>query len=102
MDRAEKDRIEEIGFQAAWGVGKYIALMICIGFVVTWVLTLTPVGNWTTPLDSTDKSNKHRSGVTLITDYGTGCQYLETNFGGITPRLNADGTQVCDDKGDPA
>ena len=35
------------------------------------------------------------SGVKLITDYGTGCQYLMSPEGSLTPRLNATGKQVC-------
>jgi hypothetical protein len=34
---------------------------------------------------------------TILTDNKTGCDYLET-AGGITPRLNPNGTQVCDRK----
>lgn len=35
-----------------------------------------------------------RSGMVPLTDHLTGCQYLRT-FSGITPRLRADGTQIC-------
>jgi hypothetical protein len=44
--------------------------------------------------DDTD-SKDDRSGLVLYTDYGTGCQYVGTMFGGITPRLDADGKIVC-------
>ena len=37
----------------------------------------------------------YRSGVTLFTDQITGCQYLRTSEGSITPRLNAQGKQLC-------
>lgn len=30
-----------------------------------------------------------------LTDTKTGCQYITTNSGHITPRMHADGTQVC-------
>ena len=36
--------------------------------------------------DDTDTETK-RSGVALVTDYGTGRQYLMTFWGGLTPRL---------------
>lgn len=39
--------------------------------------------------DNTDGAK--RSGMALRTDYGTGCQYLETTEGGITPRLDVNG-----------
>ena len=37
-----------------------------------------------------------RSGMTLYTDYGTGCQYLQAGLGGLTPRLDKEGNHVCD------
>ena len=43
--------------------------------------------------DGTD-GRKHRSGMMLFTDYQTGVQYVGTLQGGLTPRLNADGT-IC-------
>lgn len=58
------------------------------------VLNITGVGNLV-PRDDTD-SQKARSGVRLVTDYGTGCQYLKTREGHITPRLKPDGLPACD------
>ena len=45
----------------------------------------------------TSAEGKH-SELGLKTDYGTGCQYLVTFLGGITPRLDASGKQVCRSK----
>jgi hypothetical protein len=45
--------------------------------------------------DDTDGETK-RSGMRLFTDYRTGCQYLGGAWGGITPRVNRDGTHMCD------
>lgn len=44
--------------------------------------------------DDTDSTGK-RSGLGLCTDHGTGCQYLESRFGGLSPRLDASGRHVC-------
>lgn len=44
--------------------------------------------------DSTDPPSG-RSGLGLQIDHMTGCHYLITLFGGITPRLDADGQHVC-------
>ncbi|WP_319568247.1 DUF6440 family protein [Cohaesibacter marisflavi] len=44
---------------------------------------------------SDDSNGAKKSGMTVYTDYKTGCQYLGTWSGGITPRLDADGKQVC-------
>lgn len=45
--------------------------------------------------DATD-SPEARSGVNLRIDHGTGCHYLTTSTGGITPRLGPDGSQICE------
>lgn len=43
--------------------------------------------------DDTDLSPEKVSGMTLYTDYGTGVQYVQGGrAGGITPRLNPDGS----------
>lgn len=56
-------------------------------FVLWGVYGVISVLSWAaTPHDDTDPPNG-RSGVTIVTDYGTGCQYLKTPGGGITPRL---------------
>lgn len=31
----------------------------------------------------------------VLTDNGTGCQYLQSKGGGLTPRLDADGHHIC-------
>lgn len=47
------------------------------------------------PFDDTDNPNGQRSNMMLLTDHGTGCQYLRVIGGAITPRLSPDGTQLC-------
>lgn len=44
--------------------------------------------------DSTDPA-EGISGLSLFSDNMTGCQYLSHNSGALTPRMNADGKQVC-------
>jgi len=44
--------------------------------------------------DETDSPDE-RSNMSLRTDHGTGCQYLVTRKGAITPRLDSDGLPVC-------
>lgn len=36
--------------------------------------------------------------MSVYVDDLTGCQYLRTYKGGITPRLNKDGKQICEVK----
>ena len=48
------------------------------------------------PLDSTDDHvTGARSQMRILVDHGTGCQYLKTASGGLTPRLDAQGKPMC-------
>ena len=61
----------------------FIILVISTQFLYLWIA----------PTDSTDKSKWKRSGMGVYTDNATGVQYVKAGwFGGITPRLNHDGT----------
>lgn len=52
-------------------------------------------------LDDTDnKLTGDRSNLRILIDHGTGCQYLTTAGGGVTPRLDANGVPIC--KKEPA
>ncbi len=46
------------------------------------------------PRDNSDPIGG-RSNMSVLTDALTGCQYLATQRGGITPRMDADNKQVC-------
>ncbi len=47
--------------------------------------------------DDTDpKDGNKRSNLAIRIDYRTHCQYLVSDHGGVTPRLNKDGTQICE------
>lgn len=68
--------------------------------VTTWVIgvgivTLCVTAVFFNPVDSTDAGKDNRSGMKLRIDHGTGCHYLETIGGGITPRLKPDGEHLC-------
>lgn len=62
---------------------RHCMVMVGLLLIVWW---LFPIGR-----DSTDPADG-RSGMALLTDAGTGCQYLKA--GGITPRLDANGHQM--------
>lgn len=49
---------------------------------------------YATPYDDTDPPGG-RSGMDLLTDHRTGCQYLYRR-GAITPRMGRDGRQICE------
>ena len=51
-----------------------------------WIVGAALLIAWM-PTDNTDLDADHRSGVRIVTDYGTSRQYLVTPQGGITPRL---------------
>lgn len=62
-----------------------------------WILLLACgvwLLSWLQPLDSTDGRDA-RSGMRLRVDYGTGCQYLESTWGSLTPRLDEAGKPMC-------
>lgn len=71
---------------------KYKALL----FWIALIIALEIVGHYL-PHDSTDPPNS-RSGLGIYTDHLTGCQYLASGFGfgGLTPRMDANGKQVCE------
>jgi hypothetical protein len=55
------------------------------------ILSVSPLGR-----DDTDKEAwGERSGINPVTDALTGCQYLLSPSGGITPRLDGDGRHIC-------
>lgn len=62
--------------------------------VFFWVITVMLILSFFS-VDNSDKNAFIRSDMSLKTDYLTGCQYLTTFWGGITPRLDKDGKQVC-------
>lgn len=47
-----------------------------------------------TPTDTTDRGFLRRSGLELLRDELTGCEYLSRS-GALTPRLDRDGKHIC-------
>ncbi len=75
-------------------------MLMLVGLMVVGMIGLVEVDRALFPIlhmpqDDTD-SYGNRSGLGLRRDHGTGCQYLESRFGGLTPRLGADGRQICE------
>lgn len=68
---------------------KQLAIIAVLFFVLAFLLDIIM------PRDATDTEDE-RSGMTLFTDHGTGCQYLKGGiFGGMVPRFDADGHHIC-------
>ena len=68
---------------AAWGIA-----WLLIFFSMDFSGSFSP--------DDTDAGWTKRSGVALIIDHGTGCQYLKPKNGNIHPRLNSEGQHICE------
>ena len=73
-------------------VWKEIKRMFLWGIVVYFMLT-TGINYLNIGVDDTDLNGQNRSGVTLITDHGTGMQYLYRG-GALIPRVDRDGKHV--------
>lgn len=58
------------------------------------LIVVIDIYNAMQPGDSTD-SDSARSGLSLHVDAKTGCHYLGTARGGITPRYDRDGNHIC-------
>jgi Family of unknown function (DUF6440) len=62
--------------------------------VMSCVLVGASIFALSRPLDATDNHvTGDRSGLFIMVDHGTGCQYLRS--GSITPRLDAQGKPIC-------
>lgn len=68
----------------------WLSNCIVIGYI-TVLLICFAYDNTGYGRDSTDGDD--RSNMLLRIDHGTGCEYLETRNGGITPRLTGEGLQ---------
>lgn len=78
-------QIENIIVNALLRVVYRTMIIIAVGMLVTSVIIS----------DRDDTDGQERSGLKLRTDHGTGCQYLETVRGGITPRMKGDTHVGC-------
>jgi hypothetical protein len=63
--------------------------------VLAVVLLIILFSNHWLGRDDTDDPNGKASGMIVYSDHRTGCQYVGTVLGGITPRLDIDGKPIC-------
>lgn len=63
-----------------------LTISVCV-YIAVLFRTSTPAPEAGTPTGDTH--------IRIYTDKETGCQYLGFNQSGITPRMHADGTQMC-------
>lgn len=81
---------EKIGFRFAKGAMTAFAMFYLVGTAFMWVSGQI----WPPVSDDSDAPGK-RSGFAVHRDALTGCEYVSAPKGGISPRLNASGAQVC-------
>lgn len=76
-------------------IAAYCISVIIVILLINWLCSITPF--WR---DDTDEPGWFgtRSGVKIVTDHKTGCQYLYASRGGLTPRLDSDGKHICERK----
>lgn len=88
------NEIENFGKHFGWGL--ITAFVQWLAAIIVMTLIIVGVADhfrwW---MDSTDnRITGQRSHLELLTDYGTGCQYLK-NGDAIVPRLNKAGQHIC-------
>lgn len=70
-------------------------LWLIVGLLVLSSLISAQIKNVTMARDDTDPPGA-RSGLGTMTDCRTGVQYLTTARGGVTPRVNRDGSLIVE------
>lgn len=76
------------------GLDVTIAILVAYVWLTVVSALVTMLGNYVRPYDDTDFKDR-RSNLEVRTDARTGCQYLVTQRGGITPRLDQNGKHIC-------
>lgn len=91
----DPEQIKAIGDRLTSGaintVCRWVLLVALLSMAMSY---LARHGTWLSATDATDASPAERSGMRLRTDHGTGCQYLESTDGNLTPRLSLSGKQA--------
>jgi hypothetical protein len=91
VSRAEA---RELGDALARGVTEHLWRILAFWVVLALVVgVINRSGTLLAATDATDSGPAQRSGMTLRTDYGTGCQYLSKD-GVLAPRMTASGKQA--------
>lgn len=92
---AELEFIKNRSYQIGYGIAKGVLQAICLYVFFFTVITKAYIwyeNHYELNLDDTDKDSKHRSGLKLKIDYGTGLHYYEVN-GNLIPRMDSTNTR---------
>ena len=68
---------------------KDVLIAVLVVITISAIYSLLKLGK-----DDSD-SSEIRSNMSVRTDYKTGCQYLESSKGDLTPRIQKDGRHLC-------
>lgn len=91
----QKQLEKSIAIGVAYGITRYVA-RLCVGLSIVLIALLAFEHFYPLEKDSTDPIDG-RSGLNIKVDALTGCQYLTTTDGGLTPRLDKSCAQLCGD-----
>lgn len=91
------EQIKQLGEGFYYGLAKFAKKVFLLAACCYGVVVIIGHIGGRFDFDSTD-SGRERSGLSLMVDAQTGCHYLSTAGGGITPRLNRTGAHVCQGK----
>lgn len=87
--------MEQAGYDFTWGAIKALGLAFVVIVAATAVLNAT-LRYFRVGYDETDnRATGERSNLKVYTDHATGCQYIATSSGTLTPRLDAEGQPIC-------
>lgn len=90
--KAQRKLAQRLGFWWTWGAIVAVACAL-LWLIATSFIQVNFLNRWRA-IDATDADWRHRSGFELMTDHGTGCEYLKAGDA-IIPRLNAAGQPIC-------
>jgi hypothetical protein len=88
--KLSRDWLIRTGFWFGLGCAQVYGGLLLLGILLSLAANYAGL----IPTDATDKGRNTRSGLSLKTDYGTGCQYLVAGDA-MTPRLDSQGLPIC-------
>lgn len=89
--------IIDLGYYLAMGFSKYIIVFLVIFMIIAFILNIARRA-FGLGLDDSDLSSSKRSGLVIYTDYKTGVQYVATQKGGLTVRVDENNKPILKDK----
>ncbi len=80
-----------------WGerLARLVYALVWVGLAAAGALLARDAATGALPFTAHVDPDTGTAGLLVETDRGTGCQYIVTPWGGIVPRTEADGRQLC-------